>query len=152
MRIYGYRTSKTVNGTTTDYTLEGSKVLIEKTGSDCIWYYYDAAGAPAAMATGSGPSLYIYRKNLQGDITGIYSGSTGTLLVSYVYDAWGKVTATNVAGTTESATVLARNPYLYRGYRYDATIRRPEDLSMRMASLAPDKANSAQTCLQILFT
>ena len=42
------------------------------------------------------------------------------LLVSYTYDAWGKVTATNVAGTTESATVLARNPYLYRGYRYDS--------------------------------
>ena len=116
----GYRTSKTVNGTTTDYTLEGSKVLIEKTGSDYVWFYYDAAGAPVAMATGSGPSLYIYRKNLQGDVTGIYSGSTGTLLVSYTYDAWGKVTATNVAGTTESATVLARNPYLYRGYRYDA--------------------------------
>ena len=116
----GYRTSKTVNGTTTDYTLEGSKVLIEKTGSDYVWYYYDAAGAPVAMATGSDPSLYIYRKNLQGDITGIYSGTTGTLLVSYTYDAWGKVTATNVAGTTESATVLARNPYFYRGYRYDA--------------------------------
>ena len=119
MRIYGYRTSKTVNGTTTDYTLEGSKVLIEKTGSDYVWYYYDAAGAPVAMATGSGPSLYIYRKNLQGDVTCIYSGSTGTLLVSYVYDAWGKVTATNVANTTESSMVLARNPYLYRGYRYD---------------------------------
>ena len=120
MRIYGYRTSKTVNGTTTDYTLEGSKVLIEKTGSDYVWYYYDAAGAPVAMATGSGPSLYIYRKNLQGDVTCIYSGSTGTLLVSYVYDAWGKVTATNVANTTESSMVLARNPYLYRGYRYDS--------------------------------
>ena len=112
--------AKTVNGTTTDYTLEGSKVLIEKTGSDYVWYYYDAAGAPVAMATGSGPSLYIYRKNLQGDITGIYSGTTGTLLVSYVYDAWGKVTATDVAQTTESAEVLTYNPYLYRGYRFDA--------------------------------
>ena len=116
----GYRTSKTVNGTTTDYTLEGERVLIEKTGSDYVWFYYDAAGAPVAMATGSGPSLYIYRKNLQGDITGIYSGTTGTLLVSYVYDAWGKVTATDVAQTTESADVLNNNPYLYRGYRYDA--------------------------------
>ena len=116
----GYRTAKTINGTTTDYTLEGDRVLIEKTGSDYVWFYYDAAGAPVAMATGSGPSLYIYRKNLQGDITGIYSGTTGTLLVSYVYDAWGKVTATNVANTTESSMVLARNPYLYRGYRYDS--------------------------------
>ena len=116
----GYRTAKTINGTTTEYTLEGSKVLIEKSGSDYVWFYYDAAGAPVAMATGSGPDLYIYRKNLQGDITGIYSGSTGTLLVSYVYDAWGKVTVTDVASTTESATVLARNPFLYRGYRFDA--------------------------------
>ena len=53
-------------------------------------------------------------------MTGVYKGSTGALLVSYVYDAWGKVTATDVAGTTESADVLTYNPYLYRGYRYDA--------------------------------
>ena len=69
---------------------------------------------------GSDPVLYLYRKNLQGDITGVYSGSTGTLLTSYVYDAWGKVTATDVANTTESAEVLTYNPYLYRGYRFDA--------------------------------
>ena len=30
------------------------------------------------------------------------------------------MTATNVAGTTEGTTLIARNPYLYRGYRYDA--------------------------------
>lgn len=66
-----------------------------------------------------GSNLYLYRKNLQGDITGIYSGSTGTLLVSYVYDAWGKPTITDEAGTTESGNLITRNPYLYRGYRYD---------------------------------
>lgn len=64
------------------------------------------------------PVLYFYRKNLQGDVTGVYKGSTGALIVSYVYDAWGKVTATDEAGTTESANVLTYNPYLYRGYRY----------------------------------
>ena len=46
--------------------------------------------------------------------------TAGTLLVSYVYDAWGKVTATNEAGTTEGRTLIAKNPYLYRGYRYDS--------------------------------
>lgn len=66
------------------------------------------------------PVLYFYRKNLQGDVTGVYKGSTGALLVSYVYDAWDKVTATDVAGTSESADILTYNPYLYRGYRYDA--------------------------------
>ncbi len=114
----GYRTSKTVNGVTTKYTLEGSLVKFEKTGSTNIWYYYDASGSPVGMCIG-GSNLYLYRKNLQGDITGIYSGSTGGLLVSYVYDAWGKPTITNVAGTTESTNLIARNPYLYRGYHYD---------------------------------
>ncbi len=114
----GYRTSKTVNGVTTRYTLEGSLVKFERTGSTSTWYYYDASGSPIGMCVG-GSNLYLYRKNLQGDITGIYSGSTGTLLVSYDYDAWGKPTITDVVGTTESGNLVTRNPYLYRGYRYD---------------------------------
>ena len=116
----GYRTSKTVNGTLVQYTLEGSQVRFEKNGSLYLWYYYDASGAPVAFSMQGTPVLYFYRKNLQGDVTGVYKGSTGDLLVSYVYDAWGKVTATDEAGTTESANVLTYNPYLYRGYRYDA--------------------------------
>ena len=84
-----------------------------------IVYSYDLGGAPIAFSMENTPVLYFYRKNLQGDVTGVYKGSTGTLLVSYVYDAWGKVTATDVASTTESAKVLTYNPYLYRGYRYD---------------------------------
>ena len=83
----GLRTSKTVNGTTTSYVLEGSKVVFEIDGSSKIWYYYNASGAPVAFRIGS--VLYIYRKNLQGDITGIYSRE-GNLLVSYSYDAWGQ--------------------------------------------------------------
>ena len=112
----GIRTSKTVNGTTTSYVLEGSKVVFETDGSTKIWYYYNASGAPVAFRIGS--VLYIYRKNLQGDITGIYSRE-GNLLVSYRYDAWGKVTATNVVGNSTGNTLISRNPYLYRGYRYD---------------------------------
>ena len=98
--------------------MEGSLVKFEKTGSTNTWYYYDASGSPVGMAAGAS-NLYLYRKNLQGDITGIYSGSTGDLLVSYDYDAWGKPTITDVVGTTESGNLIARNPYLYRGYRYD---------------------------------
>ena len=82
----GYRTSKTVNGTLVQYTLEGSRVLFKWYGNTHLWYYYDAAGAPIAFSLTSNKQ-YFYRKNLQGDITGVYSGSTGDLLVSYVYDA-----------------------------------------------------------------
>ena len=63
--------------------------------------------------------IHPYRKDLQGDITGIVSGDTGELLVSYRYDAWGKPEITDEAGTSESAELIELNPYLYRGYRYD---------------------------------
>ena len=116
----GYRTAKTVNGTEIKYTLEGDQVLFELNGDVELRYFYDAAGAPIAFSMGSDPVLYLYRKNLQGDIIGVYSGATGALLVSYVYDAWGKVTATDVAQTPESGDVFNYNPYLYRGYRYDS--------------------------------
>ncbi|MBO4537841.1 MAG: hypothetical protein J5694_03130 [Erysipelotrichaceae bacterium] len=116
----GYRTSKTVGDTLIRYTLEGDKVYFEQNGDVELRYFYDASGAPVAFCMGSDQDLYLYRKNLQGDITGVYSGSSGTLLVSYVYDAWGKVTATDVANTTESTEVLTYNPYRYRGYRFDA--------------------------------
>ena len=60
---------------------------------------------------------YLFEKNLQGDIIAVYNTS-GTKLVSYVYDAWGNVTVTNhnVSGTNSGAR---HNPFRYRGYYYD---------------------------------
>jgi RHS repeat-associated protein len=60
---------------------------------------------------------FVCRKNLFGDITAIYQGTTK--LAEYVYDAWGNCTIiqnTNGIGT--------RNPFRYRGYYWD------EDLKM----------------------
>ncbi len=65
-----------------------------------------------------GSEKYIFQKNLQGDIIGVYDAD-GTLLVKYRYDAWGKVQVTDVTDTTASHSVIARNSYLYRGYWYD---------------------------------
>ena len=59
---------------------------------------------------------YLFEKNLQGDVVAIYNAS-GTKLVSYTYDAWGKVTT---AYTNNGASTGARyNPFRYRGYYYD---------------------------------
>ena len=113
----GIRIKKTVNNIVTNYTLDGTKVIQETTGSDTIWYYYDESGTPVAFNLNS--DLYLYTKNLQGDITGIV-GTDGAAHVSYVYDAWGKVTASVVGNSTVGASLIAKNPYLYRGYRYDA--------------------------------
>ena len=38
----GIRTQKTVNGTVTDYYLDGSKVIYEKTGNNIIYYSYNS--------------------------------------------------------------------------------------------------------------
>jgi RHS repeat-associated protein len=58
---------------------------------------------------------YYYIRNVQSDIIGLFD-KTGTQIVSYTYDTWGKLISTT--GSLAS-TVGVKNPYLYRGYRYD---------------------------------
>ena len=56
---------------------------------------------------------YFYRKNLQGDIIGIYD-SCWNLLGQYEYDAWGNLLS------QVGSEILNINPFRYRGYYYDA--------------------------------
>ena len=56
---------------------------------------------------------YFYRKNLQGDIIGIYD-SRWNLLGLYEYDAWGNLLS------QVGSEILNINPFRYRGYYYDA--------------------------------
>jgi len=58
---------------------------------------------------------YYYVRNAQDDIIGLIDDS-GNLVVTYVYDSWGKLVSIN--GTLKD-TVGVKNPYRYRGYRYD---------------------------------
>ncbi len=57
-----------------------------------------------------------FEKNLFGDIIAVYS-DTGTLLVSYVYDAWGSVRISYHNGGI--STGAQANSLMYRGYYYD---------------------------------
>ncbi|MCR4671799.1 MAG: hypothetical protein K5637_01005 [Lachnospiraceae bacterium] len=82
-----------------------------------IHYFYDENGSPFAVYVGS--AKYLYEKDLQGDIIGLID-TNGALVVKYSYDAWGKVTKTDVAQTTASATAMSNNHLLYRGYYYDS--------------------------------
>ena len=69
-----------------------------------------------------GDSEYYYIRNGQGDIIGILD-SSGTQIVSYVYDSWGKlVSVTDASGNDKSgdASFIGNlNPFRYRGYYYD---------------------------------
>ena len=70
------------------------------------------------ITSGSNPSIsgeYFYIRNLQGDIIGLID-KNGTEVVSYTYDTWGK--PISIEGSLKD-TVGVKNPYRYRGYRYD---------------------------------
>ena len=58
---------------------------------------------------------YWYIRNAQGDIIGLHD-KDGVQIVSYIYDSWGKLVSTS--GTMKDS-VGEKNPYRYRGYRYD---------------------------------
>ena len=93
----------------TDYFVKGNQILAEKRGSTVIHYYYDENGVAGFEYAGQ---QYYYRKNLQGDIIGIYD-SCGNLLGEYKYDAWGNILSQG------GSNILTINPFRYRGYYYD---------------------------------
>ncbi|MGM8216350.1 RHS repeat-associated core domain-containing protein, partial [Bacillaceae bacterium W0354] len=110
----GYRTQKEVNGVITTYTLEGSLVTHETNGVDEIYYTYDANGDLVSMNLNG--EEYYYIKNIQGDMIGLYD-QYGTKVVSYQYDTWGNIVS--ISGDLAD-TIGEKNPYRYRGYRYDS--------------------------------
>ncbi|MBR5272908.1 MAG: RHS repeat-associated core domain-containing protein [Clostridia bacterium] len=105
----GIRTKKTVNGVTTEYFVNGTTILAQKTGNDIIWFIYDSDGQILGFTYNDVP--YYYVKNLQGDVIKVVD-TNGTVVASYTYDPWGKV-------TSSTGTMAEINPIRYRGYYYD---------------------------------
>ena len=110
----GIRTGKTVGSTVTEYVLNGSQIVAEKRGDIFLRYLYDAQGLPVGMILDG--TTYLYEKNLQGDVVGIYTTS-GTKVATYVYDAWGKIVSSSY--TSGYYNPYYYNPFRYRGYYYD---------------------------------
>ena len=122
----GIRTSKTVNGVTHTYYLNGSQIVSEKWSDKLLVYLYDVSGSPIGMLfrkDSYGPDVwdeYFFEKNLQGDIVSVYN-SAGNEVVHYTYkDAWGNHSTgyTNIS-SNEGAQY---NPFRYRGYYYDTDL------------------------------
>ncbi|MBC8533596.1 RHS repeat-associated core domain-containing protein [Yeguia hominis] len=113
--VDGIRTQKTVNGTATNYFLNGNKILAQKTGSTVTWFYYDQNGTRVAMEHGG--KLYYYLYNLQGDVIALCDASSKQIVAKYSYDAWGKLLTKENLGT---GTIADVNPFRYRGYYYDS--------------------------------
>ena len=78
-------------------------------GSNYIDFLYDENGSAYSFIYNG--TQYYYVRNLQGDVVKILNTSGG-VVASYTYDAWGKV--------TNSGNVVGQyNPIRYRGYYYD---------------------------------
>ena len=76
-------------------------------------FTYDASGTPISVTYDGTP--YFYATNLQGDVLAILN-SSGTAVVSYIYDAWGN--HLSITGSL-SGTLGYYNPLRYRGYVFD---------------------------------
>lgn len=109
----GIRTDKTVNGITTTYQLDGSKIVSENRNGNIIQYYYDETNSVIGLRYNGND--YFFRRNIQTDIISILN-SSGTVVVSYEYDPWGNILS--VTGSMAS-TLGADNPFRYRSYYYD---------------------------------
>jgi RHS repeat-associated protein len=109
----GMRARKTVGGVTTDFRMAGSLLTSQKKGTQVTYFAYDSAGNLIGMSAGS--ERYYYVRNAQNDITGLIDES-GTLVVQYEYDSWGKPLA--ITGS-KAGSIGERNPFRYRGYYYD---------------------------------
>ena len=117
----GIRTEKIINFEyKTEYILDGSTVIGERqtnaiTGESisAIDYFYDSNGEAVGLKYLG--KVYMYEKNLQGDVLNVIS-PTGQTVVSYSYDEWGKL----LSVTGSMATTLGViNSLRYRGYVYD---------------------------------
>ena len=111
----GLRTSKTVQGTTTQYYWNNGVLYGEKTGSEYILFLYDESGRPYGfdITNGTTHNYFYYEFDLQGDIIGIIDRN-GRKIVNYEYGPWGEVIS--IAG---NQTIALKNPLRYRGYYFD---------------------------------
>ena len=119
----GIRTSKTVNGVTTSYYLNGSQIMAEETNGNITVYLYNNTGIigfqyRASTYAADVWDTYFYEKNLQGDIIAVYTAD-GVKKLSYTYDAWGNFTVTYLNGAN---LVTMKTLFAYRGYYYDSDL------------------------------
>ena len=122
----GVRTSKTVNGTTYNYTTLSGKVMRQQWDGKTLEFVYDDGSQPFAMIynDGSTSTLYYYVLNAQGDVIALLNAN-GTLAASYNYGAWGNYSVHGADGkkTTDATFIGHINPLRYRGYYYDRETR-----------------------------
>lgn len=139
--INGLRTSKTANGFTTSYILNGNKILEQSDALNTMKFYYGIGGVVGfhlKSLNNDGSILvdndFYYKKNAQNDIVGLYSNEN-KLIARYFYDAWGNQKCQYLANDGQFVDILDdymyndtsiinrfiafKNSFRYRGYYFD---------------------------------
>ena len=108
------RTTKAANNVTIAYYYDDGNLVAERRtiGSTSSWPYY-LYGVDGIAGFRYNNTTYLFRKNIQGDVTHIYTES-GTLVGQYAYDAWG-----NCEILQDANGIATLNPFRYRGYYFD---------------------------------
>ena len=84
------RLTKTVDGVTHTYSLDGDRIVAEEWGNQLLVYFYDDDGLPMGMMNRNSSyadkqfDYYLYEKDVFGNIIAIYNAS-GTKVASYCY-------------------------------------------------------------------
>ena len=141
----GRRTSKQVDGITTDYLYSGDLLMRQQTGSDILDFSYDANGT--AIGFKHNGTLYYYLRNLQNDVVAI-TDAEGNVVAEYSYDAWGNAV---VSGTLDAAELETKWLPRFIGasglFKDEADELKPEITALGIA----DK-NNLQTYIESCFT
>ena len=112
------------------FYLNGNKVFAQDDGTNRFIFYYGFDGLTVFSLNSV---EYVYKKNIQNDIIGIYDNN-GQEITKYIYDAWGNhktfvldngqfVDISTHLDYTQSGlnnkTIALLNPFRYRSYYYD---------------------------------
>ena len=114
----GIRTSKTVNGTKTNFFTVDGRIISQNDGTNTWCFQYDEGDDIIGFLYND--AQYYYITNQMGDVIGIIN-SDGEYIANYIYDDWGKIVNVDKpsGNTTLENTIADTNPMLYRGYYYD---------------------------------
>ncbi len=118
----GIRKTKTVGDEVIEYITGGGEIFAQKSNngtpsdsSDDVVITYTRGADGSLVSMNRNGIIYYYVTNIQGDVEQIL-GTNGQVVVSYVYDAYGRVV--DVSGSLAS-TLGEENPFRYRSYYFD---------------------------------
>lgn len=117
----GHRLYKSDDSQFIEHKIIGGQTVGEQidniNGTFLLLYLFDEKGDIYGITVyhGNTAANYYFRKNLQGDVIGIWNAA-GTEVVTYTYDPWGKLLSMTDSTNIGVGTL---NPFRYRSYYYD---------------------------------